>query len=176
MQEKLRPWFVWVAVPCTAWSSIQNLNRSRKNFARRLARKRRMSRQMVRHLLPMLIACVKNHAHIYFEWPRRCHGWTIPELDRLHQVCASQCRPLFTANIDGCMYGLKSLCGKYFLKKAWRVLTTDAGFAKRVGNLCTGTHRHVPIHGRNTSHSARYPKAMAVAIAAHWKWQVRSVA
>jgi hypothetical protein len=66
---------VWLSLPCTPWSSIQNLNQRTLQQRRRLKKQRRLSRQMAQVTLPVLLAVLREGGGFYFEWPTRCQGW-----------------------------------------------------------------------------------------------------
>ena len=169
MKKKLyRPRRVWVSTPCTAWSSIQNLN-TKPHQRAALAKKRLESRHLLRNVLKVLKRAVGRNRHIYFEWPTNCHGWRLPELSAFKEECLARGHCMHRVMIHGCMYGLmsKEAPGLY-LRKSWTVLTTDGRFEKACGRRCDGGHDHRVIDGRDTCHSGFYPDAMGRAIAKHW--------
>ena len=147
---------------------MTNLNLKRPGFREKLAASRQHSCDMLRNLIPVLLEVLRHGGDIYFEWPHRCHGWYIPELEELANSCLSIDRKIYFARIDGCQYGLKSLCGEGFLLKQRRVLTTDRMFDAAVGRICYLQHLHVTIVGKDTERSGYSPEAMAQAIASHW--------
>ena len=158
-----------MSIPCTPWSAIQNFNQ--KPMQRRARKRARQeSRLLLGHVLQMLKHMAGLGRHWYFEWPTRCQGWQLPELAAFRSHCIDKGCPVYEVRIDGCRYGLKSQrrpCT--YVKKAWTILTTDHTFSSSCGRRCQGsTHPHTVIRGRDTNHSAFYPRAMGEAVARHW--------
>ena len=166
-----KPRVVWCSPECKPWSAIQNLNNKIPGRAKRLQQMRKASICLVQNCVDILEAVVAQDGDIYFEWPRRCHGWRIRPLQHLRRYCEKVGKPTWSIPIDGCQYGLKSVDGKTYLQKPWTILTTDESF-KAIGKKCPGErpgHRHSLVQGKDTRRSAFYPKAMAEAIALHWR-------
>jgi hypothetical protein len=124
---------------------------------------------MLSNLLLVLLRVVQDGGDIYFEWPHRCQGWYIPELEILADGCKRFGKNVFFARVDGCMYGLRSLREPgSFMLKSWRIMTTDKGFDEAVGRTCNLLHRHIRIMHVDTTQSGFYPMEMAESIADFW--------
>ena len=110
----------WAAVPCTVWSSLQNMNQRTEKQRNRLKARRLAHRGLLQNVLDVLLAVVIQGGDIYFEWPERCAGWSLQELQDFRLACQRMKRPLITFQVHGCMYGLKSIVQEdAFLKKCW---------------------------------------------------------
>jgi hypothetical protein len=73
--------------------------------------------------------------------------------------------PVQTVVFHGCAFNLRSASQpRFFLKKAWRILTTDPNL-HRVARVCPKNHRHLVIQGRDTHRSAIYPQEMCRCLA-----------
>ena len=159
----------WLAIPCTAWSCMQNANQRTKLQRRNLERKRRASTRQLRHCLTILKTVVfDNGGHFYFEWPTQCSGWKLQDLNDFFHAVQRSGRELHKVRIDGCAYGLSTRSGTAFLKKGWTVATSDPDMARHLARRCPGNHCHVRVQGSETSRSAFYPPAMAAMVGRVW--------
>ena len=160
---------VWLSLPCTPWSSIQNLNALVPSAMAKRSEGRKLSRKMLRVCLPVLLTVFEaNGGHFYFEWPTLSQGWRVPELldfqDRVRAVGGQ----VYRCRVDGCAYGLKSTRTGLPLRKKWTILTSDTAMHDRLGRLCPGCPLHTTIQGAETAKSAFYPRAMAKKVATIW--------
>ena len=78
-----------------------------------------------------------------FEWPQRCLGWKIMELEPLLEDLQHEC--LF----DGCCYGLEATSGDA-LKKTWKVKTTCQTLAEVLNLRCRGSG-HAVCRGKEAT-------------------------
>ena len=160
----------WAAVPCTVWSSLQNMNQRTEKQRERLKWRRLAHRGLLQNVLDVLLAVVMQGGDIYFEWPNQCSGWSLQELQDFRLACERMRRPLITFQVHGCMYGLKSIVEEdAFLKKCWVIWTTDHNMARGLKRSCNAVHRHVRIQGRDSKHSGWYPDALGHRIATIWR-------
>ena len=159
---------VWLSLPCTPWSSIQNLNHRTLQQRRRLKKQRRLSRQMAQVTLPVLLAVLREGGDFYFEWPTRCQGWNIKELREFKKQVGKLGRTIQRCRVDGCSYGLKNKTGDKHLLKRWTILTSDEHMYTHLSRTCPKQHTHATIQGGDTAHSAYYPVGMAAMVALVW--------
>ena len=148
-----RPVCVWVALPCTAWSTWQRLAKD----PAALARKRLQSVALLRRTVTLIKDLRKLDVDAYFEWPRFCDGWSpvlCPPTAELLRVLPAR------AAVDGCALGVVSRAG-FPLRKAWRIQCSrpDAPAALQV--RCPGDHRHGRIEGAETTGTGFYTKEAA---------------
>ena len=160
-----RPRHIWVSLPCTLESRMQNLTKREPgspalaNFRRRLAR----SRIRVARLAPILDFIESLGIDWYFEWPVGASGWgEIRELAPRRSSGAYH-----EAVVRGCAVGLRGPSGN-LLAKAWRILTTNAEFAQHMNLPCSRDHDHAIVQGKITATTSYYPRAMCRRIAKLW--------
>jgi len=87
-------------------------------------------------------------ADIAFEWPQRCLGWKILELEPLSNELRYEC--IF----DGCCYGLETTKGQE-LKKTWRVRTSCQALADVLNLRCKGS-KHAICRGKEAEQTGFY--------------------
>ena len=160
---------VWLSLPCTSWSSIQNLNVNRPSAVRKKEKGRDVSRRMLRVCLPVLkVVTLTNGGDFYFEWPSGCQGWHAPELLEFQAAIKRQGRKVYECRVDGCAYGMQSKHTGHYLRKRWTVWTSDLSMYSGLSRRCPKDHHHDVIQGRETSMSAFYPPRMAAKVAEIW--------
>ena len=165
LARRWRPRRVWVSAPCTSWTSMQNLNQRNRFQRKRLRRQRLQSRRLVKKVVKVMCQVARQGGLVYFEWPHLCQGWGIPELEFLREELRNMGFPVQTVVFHGCAFNLRSASQpRFFLKKAWRILTTDPNL-HRVARVCPKNHRHLVIQGRDTHRSAIYPQEMCRCLA-----------
>ena len=159
---------VWLSLPCTPWSSIQNLNKRTQEQRWRLRQKKRIGIQMASITLPILLAVVRKGGDFYFEWPSRCHGWNIEVLQKFKTQVSELGRTVWRCRVDGCAYGMRTKKGDRYLLKRWTILTSDELMFKYLCKKCPKQHPHATIQGGETARSAYYPVDMAAVVALVW--------
>ena len=158
---------LWVSLPCTVWSSWQRVNASRSvKDAKCLKKRRARERQAAMYIVDFIQWLFDNafDIDVYWEWPDGCAGWSIPALLRLEKLLVDFDRSWLTAKIDGCRFGLHDVTGGHFLRKRWRIMTTDSRFADEFSaHFC-----HKRIRGVDVKHSAFYLLTMCTAMVSHF--------
>ena len=167
------PQRVWISIPCTAVSNMQQLAKKTKRWKRSLRGKLHSTRIMLRNVLRIARQQLRGRRLMYFEWPAFSRGWQLRSLRRFEEWARRQGIALHRVRIDGCQYGLRSLDNKSFLKKPWTILTNDAGFCA-LSRTCSVEHRrvyrHAPIQGsRQTEQTAYYPPELVSAVLHLWR-------
>ena len=73
---------LWGSLPCTAWTSWQNLNLAMLSleFKQKLEARRLESKEMVKNFSSLTDLAVESGGSSSFEWPRYCSGWELEEL------------------------------------------------------------------------------------------------
>ncbi|CAK0814911.1 unnamed protein product [Prorocentrum cordatum] len=172
--DEVMPKRAWISLPCTLWTSLTNFNYQTPEARARLEKDRLRDRRRVKYGVLLLLKIVDYGGEVYFEWPHRCQGWKIPELNFLRMELRRRGRHVFEDRIDGCMYGLRDYNTNELVEKGWRILTTDPEFSK-VATVCDRSHGHRVINGKqHTAATAYYPQAMCKAIARLWHAQLRT--
>ena len=151
---------LWGSLPCDPWSRWQSVNIAKygKPFAKKLKKKRDMSRVLLKHFIEVSEIVLEQGGHIAFEWPKSAEGWVLPEL-----VAFLKRHNLYVAECHGCFFGLKSSKGKPMFKP-WHVATSSFHLASSL-NKCRCQHEHGFKHdhakGKETPKTAFYPEAMS---------------
>ena len=102
-----RPAYVWVAPPCTAWTSWQHYNQYRPGVAEELQLERERSARLMRTVFSLALTCQQEWgAHVCFEHPRHATSWRLKQVRRFLQLAGT-----YTAELDGCSVGLRSGAG-----------------------------------------------------------------
>ena len=176
LRRKYRPRKIWFSLPCTKWCqwSVVNYNTEEKKIKLETARRRE------RRLLWSANEFIKETlaedetTDVYYEWPWPCVGWKQQPLVDLEEHLESQGIPWLSCRVDGCAYGMRNEDNNLFVKKQWKIRTTDEQFHRRFrAKVCPGNHgNHCAIEGRETARSSYYPWRMVQAIARFWKEQL----
>ena len=165
LARRWRPRRIWVSAPCTPWTSMQNLNQRNRFQRKRLRRQRLQSRKLVKQVTRVMCQVARQGGLVYFEWPHLCQGWHIPELEFLRDELRNMGFHVHSVVFHGCAFNLRSASQpRLFLKKAWRILTTDPNL-HQVARVCPKNHKHVVIQGGDTHRSAFYPQEMCRCLA-----------
>jgi hypothetical protein len=151
---------LWGSLPCDPWSKWQALNIAKygSEFAKKLKKKRQLSRKMLKHFLETAEQVLCQGGHIAFEWPKGAKGWQLPELTAFVKK-----HGLYIAECHGCYFGLQSSKGNP-MYKPWHIATSNFRLADNL-NKCRCQHapgfHHDHAKGSETPKTAFYPEAMA---------------
>ena len=109
----------FVSLPCTDWTQWQNVNCHvhGPEYRKALAKRRHVSRRMLRNALEVGELTLSLGGDFVFEWPRSASGWKLPEL-----LSFIQKHNLMMIDFDGCAVGLTDAEGTPHLKR-WRFIT-----------------------------------------------------
>ena len=91
-----------------------------------------------------------------FERSRTTGGWN--EVPEMATFLATYQDELFWADVAGCRVGLRDPWTGELLGKAWSIVTNDQRLAKQLNLICLCDGPHKQVEGRNTRHTAYYPK------------------
>ena len=150
-----RPGLLWVAPACTLWCAFSRLNFS-PQVLRRLRRK---ERELLRFIKEVVKLQISLGGIVVIENPRTSDIWRTNIFQELIVDLG-----LKFAHVDLCAYGMKSVDGQDLLKKSVSLLTNSETFAENIEKRCAGDHEHRVVQGKETSHSAAYPTALATAV------------
>eukprot|EP00971_Amphidinium_carterae_P151745 3007661-Amphidinium_carterae.3 len=144
---------VWIAIPCSSWSSLQYLNEHRYG-TQWLEEKQRKALPLVEAAVESARFALAHGVQVVWEWPYKLSGWKL-------QVVADLLSSLpHSIRIDACAYGFQHK-GKP-CKKPW--LLRSSMPLKRLERLCACTIPHIPCEGGgHVAKSARYTESMAKA-------------
>ena len=99
---------IWFALPCTAWSSWQNVNKYASEATwNQIQEARKESLALVEQARRALGTLHSRGVPVWtaFEWPKAAVGWKVESVQRLLQNMRYQCE------FDGCCYGLTTRDG-----------------------------------------------------------------
>ena len=74
------PITIWSGIPCTGGSPIQNANKDRPGFARRMAHHLRLWHKLVDSFVLCAQAVIAKGGYVVLEWPSRCRYWRHPKV------------------------------------------------------------------------------------------------
>ena len=147
------------SLPCTAWSSLQNLNvhLHGESFKERLKADRDRSLRLVGNFLHLARIVKQGGGTVSFEWPRHCSGWRANLVLRMIKELSME-----KVEIDGCTLGVKSLKTDKPIKKPWSIATTCSEMQQEFQNSrCQRDHEHTPCEGSDTKQTGFYTPKMA---------------
>ena len=139
--RRFRPKEAWVSLPCTLWSSMQNLTPLTPERQTKLAAQRKGARRMIRLVIELVELLVQLDCDPVWEWPLRATSWNLPETQKLLKLLPFKSRP------DGCAFGMKAADVDEFVLKSWRLQCRTEEQAQRLNLQCQRNHLHVPIEG-----------------------------
>ena len=156
LMKRVRPRYVWLAFPCTAFCCWVRLNRSQGcDLAAR-------QREGKRHLRTTLQAAQLQRSlggHVALENPLTSLAWRDPA------VAAELAQPPWlSVRLDQCSVGLTGPGGGLHLKPT-AIRTTCPAMAQAMNLRCSGDHAHETVEGKATSLSAMYSPQLARRIA-----------
>ena len=172
-RRQRRPRRIWFSLPCTKWCPWNRLNYA--NRKEELAAYQRRERKMLRNARNFIIEALLDDPtiQIYWEWPVNCDGWKQEPVIDISTFLDEHFIPWKPCRIDGCVYGMKTKDNQDFIRKQWKVMTTDERFWSTFrSKVCHANHSHRDIAGQETSRTSYYPWRMCEAIARHWSKQV----
>ena len=155
LAREKRPREAWISLPCTVWSTLQNLNKHKhtEKFQKRLAEARRM----IRLTIELVRVLIEVGCDVAWEHPLRARSWGLEEV-------INMCTKLVPhkSRTDGCCWGMRTVDTKELILKSWRIQCTTEEQAQRLNRTCQGNHIHAPIEGTaRVSGTSYYPGAMA---------------
>ena len=113
-------------------------------------------------------ACRDNGGQVAIEWPRACRYWRDRTVQTLLKRYGMQ-----LYKFDGCMYDLRSACGKtkgHLLRKPWTI-ASDSNAFQAMCATCTHDHSttpHAPTQGGDTRLTESYTDSMVERIHSCW--------
>ena len=151
--------FIWIALPCSPWSSWQHINLTvmSAEAKQQLTAQRQKSEHMVSLLLQVLDSLPREYVSAAFEWPRGAQPWSKP----FAAFTALQKRLPIVLDFDGCRYGWR-MC------KPWRVITDLPALSAVLDRRCRDGQQHVheECRGAVAEESGHYTPELAQAVAA----------
>lgn len=154
----VKPGLVLIAPPCKMYSSLQNLNKHRREGCeetmKTYIRNRREASILLHFAIEICELCLELGLRFVLEHPWTATSWKDQQMKRLlrDQRVRLQCA-------DQCRYGLHGDQGPQ--KKTTGFLVNDMSLADFLSKRCEGDHKHEHIIGGNRSRRAQeYPQAL----------------
>ncbi|CAJ1424831.1 unnamed protein product, partial [Effrenium voratum] len=163
--RKEKPRWLWASFPCGPTSQVQSLNELTPEAKEKSLMRKKKSRRLVRRGLQVLrVHVFENGGQFAWEWPQSNQGWWFPEVQHFLKD-VYQKTELYKTILHGCQVGVRADDGG-FMKKPWKIYTTDRELATSLNLTCPGNHAHSPcLGGNNTARSAFYTEKMVRIIA-----------
>ena len=148
---------VWIALPCTKWSSWQRLNyHGRKQH---LCRERMKQRKLVRFAVEVAQEQMRQGGLVAFEHPRWSDLWgDISMRDLVNHPDMRE------ADFDMCRYRLRSSTTGELHRKPTKVLCNSGVLSDGLARTCHGGHPHAPTAGADTRPAGHYTREFCEAV------------
>ena len=158
-----KPKLLWVALPCTKWSSWQRLNYAHRR--QELRRHRMRERKLMKFATECAWMQLEEGRDIVFEHPATSDMW---KEDLMMQFLAPEMR-MSMVDLDMCVYNLRAKSDGGLIKKPTTLMCSQPAMAQHVAKRCDGSHHHTPAAGKNTRAAGVYTKEFCKAIVAGYK-------
>ena len=150
------PWVVIGSPPCTPFSVIQALNKTRSN-PQEQQRKLIEGKVLLNFALDVYRWQVRRGRYFVHEHPATATSWTLPEVQKLLSHPTVEC-----ITSDMCMFGMRAVDAQGRegpVLKPTRWMTNAPRLARHLSRRCKGIHEsHVRLLGGNrAARAARYP-------------------
>ncbi len=163
-----RPKLLWIALPCTKWSTWQRYNYAHRK--QQLRRERQKQRRLVHFAVEAAWHQVAMGNEVMFEHPKYSDMWTDPSMQSF-----MECEHVVAADLDMCRYDLRAVTDGGRLRKPTKVVATNPNLVKELTRTCHGGHEHTPTEGRNTKAAGIYTRTFCKAVIEGYKNTDRSV-
>ena len=164
------PKLVWISLPCTTLSSLQNLTERTPEQLAKFQKRRGQDLRRADEVSSSLDPVLHAGGDIGWEWPTRAtSGWRSGAIARLRRLCRKHRRHLYEVRVDGCAYGLEWR-GEPLLKQ-WTILTTSKQMWLELCRRCPGNHSHAECRGPAAQASSYYPVQLCKAVLRAMKHQ-----
>ena len=161
---------LWCAIPCTGGSSLQNLNKGKKNFKANMRKHRMKFRRLWENFVAVAKAVHASGGRIAIEWPTGCSYWrekSVVKFLGLLGLSKSGIR------VDGCMVGLRNEWNKP-VYKPWTLITNcDSLRSAFTQCKCDGSHEHGACTGKTAKLSESYTVDFVRRVHRAWESDVR---
>ena len=150
--QRWGPKLLWVALPCTKWSSWQRLNYA--NRRQELRRQRSRERKLVRFAVECAWMQLEAGREIVFEHPASSDMWRESLITQFQEP---EMRMSFV-ELDMCAYNLRAKTDGGLIKKPTLLMCSHPAMADLLRKTCDQTHPHTPAAGSNTRPAGVYTK------------------
>ena len=160
-----RPRMIWISLPCTRLSPLQNLcERSEEEWSRFYQRQGRDLKR-AEEVADSASGNLRENqeADLAWEWPTGAvKGWSSKAIKKILKAIKDTGRVAYWCRFHGCAYGLTY--NGLPVQKSWTVLTTNREIWLSLQKKCPGHQDHVHCRGEVAKASSYYPQKMVTAI------------
>ena len=161
-----KPMFVIGSPPCTAFSTMQNLSRGKRD-PKIVERELEEGKEHIRFCIEIYILQIEGRRCFVHEHPSGATSWNMKEM-----IGLMMSQGVGVATVDMCEFGLtaKGKDGRRGpVQKCTRIISNSHEVLKRVDKKCPNrggakVHEHVVLEGRNTKLAQVYPREFCRAV------------
>ncbi len=164
------PFVVIGSPPCTMFSTLQELSRSRRN-AKKYEKAMDEAREHIRFCIEVYKMQLKANRYFMHEHPEHATSWGMPEMIELMMQPGVE-----RTSCDMCAYGMTAVDkqGEALAKKGTTVVSNSSEILKRVSKRCSNSgaardadkHRHADLCNGGAKQCQVYPKKFCRAVCA----------
>ncbi len=166
MIKEGKPLFVIGSPPCTAMSTMQNLNKDRRD-PKVVAAERREAEEHVRFCIRIYKIQMEGHRCFVHEHPSGASSWQMKEMVEL-----MACSDVDVAKVDMCQFGMTAVTkeGEGPVRKRTKIISNSKEVLKKVEKKCPNDggpgahHEHVHLVDGRAKQAQVYPRAFCRAV------------
>ena len=147
--KDIMPSHIWMAPPCTLWTSMQNLARRTEAQKQELLRRRRKAmKRTLKFVHEIFLLCLELGIFATIEHPSRSAMRQTPPINKLHG------EGIFDAVVDRCHTGLTAMdeCGVWGpVRKQTLLRTTSVNLFRAMNLECWCRGPHVQMFGKSSA-------------------------
>ncbi len=166
MIRSCEPMFVIGSPPCTALSTMQNINKGRRD-PKVVEAERRAAEEHIRFCLRIYKIQLESRRFFVHEHPSGASSWRMSEMVELMMTEGVE-----AVNVDMCQFGMKAVGkdGEGPVRKRTKIMSNSKEVLKRIERKCpneggTGErHEHVHLEDGRTKQAQVYPREFCRAV------------
>ena len=157
-----KPRHLWIAMPCDAFSTCQNLIKRTDAQKQELAKRRREEHLSYIGASCLVYTCVQLGIHVSWVWPVQNQAWRLPVLRKLERKSL-----LHVGIARACRLGLRHPKTQKFLSQGWKIITSCERIAQALDLpcQCPKPYKHGILEGHRAAGEAAYPPELARRVA-----------
>ena len=163
LQQK--PLFIISSPPCTAFSTLQNISKHKRD-PEVVEAEKRAGIVHIKFCIELYKIQLQHHWYFIHEHPSGATSWQLPE------IIAIMAEPsVGAALVDMCSYGMTALKNgkRGLVRKRTRLMSNSGEVLKRVATVCSNVgkeehlkHEHVPLDQGSAKKAQVYPRGFVV--------------